>query len=103
MAGQQEHDVAVESFQEDLFALREKYLEILETQVIEPLHGELTERCEGLRRQCESADAAARPGIEARIQMLESVLALVEDGQARIRHLGVGDLRAFFGDPSPTF
>lgn len=89
--------------EEDLDSLRERYLTILEEQLLDPLHAELTARRERMRERVDSPDPAVREQARRETERLPAVIALVEDVRARARHLRLSQLQALLGGPTPAW
>jgi hypothetical protein len=89
--------------EEDIDAVRERYLAVLQEQILVPLHTELTARHERMRARMESADSAVRERATGEADRLPMAIALVEDMQARVRHVKLSQLQALLGGPAPTW
>lgn len=89
--------------EEDLDSLRERYLTILEEQLLDPLHAELTARRERMRGRVDSPDPAVREQARRETARLPAVIALVEDMRARARHVQLSQLQALLGGPTPAW
>jgi len=89
--------------EEDLDSVRERYLGIFEEQILLPLHRELTARQQRMRQHAASPDAEVRDRARHEAAQLPVALAVLEDVQARARHVKLSHLQALLGGPAPTW
>jgi hypothetical protein len=91
---------------QDLRSLREKYVAILEEQVVAPLKDELAARQQQLQGRAASlqTDVAdydlVRQGVDTEARKVRSALSLLDDGLARVRSMNLRELQAFAGSSS---
>jgi len=90
VANQSEPGAASKASQEDLQSLREKYLRIMEEQVIKPLRRELHAHRERMRGR----EAGAH------VEKIDDAIALLDDGMGELRSMSLGEIRTAFAGRS---
>lgn len=88
---------------EGIDAIRERYITILEQEVLVPLKKELTERHEIMLRHLDAADAEDRAQAEREAAQLPQALALIDDITASLRWVRLTHLRALLGGAPPKW